>query len=59
VQAHLQSGRLQAVLQDYQPPPGDIFAMYQHRRHIPQRITLFTQYLAQELAKRLPFAVVG
>lgn len=57
VQPHLQSGRLKAVLEDYQAPRGDIFAVYPHRRHIPQRISLFIHYLAQELAKRLPFAV--
>ncbi|TBV09047.1 LysR family transcriptional regulator [Phytopseudomonas dryadis] len=56
VQAHLESGRLRAVLEDYQAPRGDIYAMYPHRRHIPPRISLFTRYLAQELAKRLPFA---
>ena len=57
VQEHLESGRLLAVLQDYQAPPGDIYAVYQHRRHIPQRISVFSHYLAQELARRLPFAV--
>lgn len=57
VQTHLESGQLIAVLEEYQPPRGDIFAVYQHRRHIPQRISLFTRYLAQELTKRLPFAV--
>lgn len=58
VQEHLESGRLQQVLERYQAPPADIFAVYQHRRHIPQRISVFTQYLAQALAERLPFAAV-
>jgi DNA-binding transcriptional LysR family regulator len=59
VQEHLENGRLQAVLEDHQAPRADIFAVYQQRRHLPQRISLFTQYLAQALAKRLPFAVPG
>jgi DNA-binding transcriptional LysR family regulator len=57
VQAHLESGRLVTVLEDHQAPRGDIFAVYQHRRHIPQRISVFTQYMAKALAERLPFAV--
>lgn len=58
VQEHLQSGRLVAVLADYQAPQADVFAVYQHRRHMPQRLSVFTQYLAQALGKRLPFAAV-
>ncbi len=56
VQEHLESGRLQAVLEDYQAPKGDIYAVYQQRRHLPERISAFTHYLAQALVKRLPFA---
>ncbi|WP_040263616.1 LysR family transcriptional regulator [Pseudomonas massiliensis] len=58
VQEHLDSGRLHAVLVDYQTPPADVFAIYQHRRHIPRRISEFARYLGQELAKRLPFAAI-
>lgn len=58
VQEHLQAGRLQRVLEDYQAPPADIFAVYQHRRHIPPRISVFVHYLAQALARRLPFAAL-
>lgn len=56
VQEHLESGRLQAVLEDHHAPNGDIYAVYQQRRHLPQRISVFTHYLVQALAKRLPFA---
>lgn len=58
VQEHLESGRLRAVLSDYQAPRADVFVVYQHRRHIPQRISVFARYLAQELARRLPFAAL-
>jgi DNA-binding transcriptional LysR family regulator len=57
VQQYLEDGRLRALLLDHQAPRADIFAVYQHRRHIPQRISVFSQYLAQQLAKRLPYAV--
>ena len=56
VQEHLESGRLRVVLEDYKAPQADIFAVYQQRRHTPQRITLFSRYLAQALVRRLPFA---
>lgn len=58
VQQHLESGRLQAVLTDHEAPRADIFAVYQHRRHIPRRISVFARYLAQALAERLPFAAL-
>lgn len=57
VQAHLQSGGLQALLTDHQAPQADVFAMYQQRRHTPQRITAFVHYLREALGQRLPFAV--
>ncbi|WEK07650.1 MAG: LysR substrate-binding domain-containing protein [Candidatus Pseudomonas colombiensis] len=57
VQQYLEDGRLRGLLLDHQAPRADIFAVYQHRRHIPQRISVFSQYLAQQLAKRLPYAV--
>ena len=59
VQPHLESGRLQALLTDHQAPQADVFAMYQQRRHTPQRISAFVHYLREALGQRLPFAVGG
>jgi DNA-binding transcriptional LysR family regulator len=58
VQEHLESECLRAVLTDYQTPPADVYVVYPHRRHVPRRISEFARYLAQELAKRLPFSAV-
>ncbi|TBU73191.1 LysR substrate-binding domain-containing protein [Phytopseudomonas daroniae] len=58
VQEHLETRRLQALLTDHQAPHGDIYAVYQHRRHIPQRISIFVRYLAHALSQRLPFAAL-
>lgn len=58
VQEYLESARLQALLSDYRAPRADIFVVYQHRRHIPQRSSVFARYLAQELSSRLPFAAL-
>lgn len=54
VREHLASGQLVALLSDYQMPNADIHALYQHRRHIAQRISTFARYLANELTQRLP-----
>ncbi|WP_068934551.1 LysR family transcriptional regulator [Pseudomonas brassicacearum] len=53
VQEHLASGKLVALLSDYEAPQADIFAVYQQRRHVPQRIREFTRFLAQKLTERL------
>jgi len=58
VQAHLESGRLQALLTDHQAPQADVYAVYQQRRHTPQRIVAFVHYLREALGQRLPFAMV-
>lgn len=54
VQEHLLSGRLRPLLSHYEAPRADIFAVYQYRRHVPQRILAFVRYLAQSLAERFP-----
>ena len=54
VRDNLASGQLVALLKDYQMPNADIYAVYQYRRHIAQRISAFARYLANELAQRLP-----
>jgi len=56
VQEHLANGRLVALLGDYEAPRADIYALYRHRQHIPQRISVFARYLAQALAEQRPFA---
>ncbi|SDI01744.1 DNA-binding transcriptional regulator, LysR family [Pseudomonas flavescens] len=58
VQQHLESGLLQPLLEAYQAPRADIYAVYRHRRHVPPRISQFAHYLARQLATRLPFAAL-
>ncbi|MNC32327.1 HTH-type transcriptional regulator DmlR [compost metagenome] len=50
---HLASGELVALLPEYHAPHADIYAVYQQRRHVPQRISEFTRFLAQALTERL------
>lgn len=43
----LASGKLIAILDDWQPPAGGIYAVYPHRRYLPAKIRVFVDYLAQ------------
>lgn len=52
VEEHLRSGALIELLHDYQAPRADIYAVYQYRQHVPQRILVFTRYLAGAMATR-------
>ncbi|UFH51218.1 LysR substrate-binding domain-containing protein [Pseudomonas sp. KNUC1026] len=58
VHEHLQSGRLQAVMAEYTPPPAHIHAVYPHSRHVPRRISLFVAHLKASLGERLPYAAL-
>ncbi|WP_315708318.1 LysR family transcriptional regulator [Brenneria uluponensis] len=49
VKAHLERGELVALLTDFKTPDADIYAVYQHRRHVPVRINTFILYLKQHL----------
>lgn len=46
VARHLEAGRLQAVLPDYQPPSADLYVYYPSRRNMPARVRGFIDFLA-------------
>lgn len=52
VEEHLRSGALIELLHGYRAPRADIYAVYQYRQHVPQRILVFTRYLAGAMAAR-------
>jgi LysR family transcriptional activator of dmlA len=39
------SGRLELLLEDYQLPPADIYAIYLHKQHLAARIRVFVDFL--------------
>lgn len=55
VSSYLQEGRLVEILQDYRVPPVGIYAVYLHRRFVPQKITSFIDFLAQAWQTQLPW----
>ena len=51
VRRDLESGRLVTVLDDYMPSEAGIYAVFPHRRHLPARVRLFVDYLANWFKK--------
>jgi len=41
----IKAGRLQAVLEDYEPPESPINALYLHRKHLSAKVRTFVDYL--------------
>lgn len=51
VARYLRSGRLRQVLENYQTPPADIYAVYPQRHQVSARVRVFVDYLAQHFEK--------
>ena len=49
VLAQLESGLLVEVLPDFRPAPIPVSLLYPHRRHVPQRVRLFMDWVAEQL----------
>ena len=49
---YLRSGRLKQVLENWQAPPADIYAVYPVRHQATARVRAFVDHLAQEFARR-------
>ncbi len=45
----LSKGRLEAVLEEYELPAMDIYAVYPHRRHLSAKVRTFLDFLAERL----------
>lgn len=51
VARYLRSGRLKQVLEQWQTPPADIYAVYPQRHHTAARVRVFVDFLASHFAK--------
>ncbi|GGC89695.1 LysR family transcriptional regulator [Vreelandella lutescens] len=54
VNEHLASGSLQNLLPDWQGVRADFYAVFEHRRHVPARISALIDFLQREMAGRVP-----
>lgn len=53
LQAHLDNGALVEVLAQMAPEPMPVTLLYAQRRHLPQRVCLFMDWIAQVMAPHL------
>ena len=54
VAKYLRSGRLQQVLESYQTPPADIYAVYPQRHQTAARVRAFVDFLVAKFAATTP-----
>lgn len=54
VHAHLAAGRLVELLPDWQGVRADFHAVYPQRRHVPARLRVFLDHLAEGMVGRVP-----
>ena len=47
----VRAGRLVPLLQDYEPAPLPIYAVYPSRRHISAKVRLFVEFLAERFTE--------
>jgi DNA-binding transcriptional LysR family regulator len=50
----IKAGRLQAVLENYEPPESPINALYLHRKHLSAKVRTFVDYL-YEILQPVPY----
>ena len=48
----VRAGRLVPILNRFQPPPTQIYAVYPSRRHLSAKVRAFVDFLAEHFAKR-------
>ncbi|MEF2547664.1 LysR family transcriptional regulator [Aurantimonas sp. E1-2-R+4] len=51
IRKDIEAGKLVTVLDDYMPSEAGIYAVFPHRRHLPARVRLFVDYLADWFKK--------
>ena len=49
VQKHLNSGQLVQILNDYELPNHNIFAVYPDRKHLPEKVRVFIDFFSEKL----------
>lgn len=55
---YMRSGRLKQLLENYQTPPADVYAIYPQRHQTAARVRAFVDFLATKFAKATPLGSV-
>ena len=53
VRSHIEAGRLVCILAHWCPPPMPVSLVYANRRHLPQRVQVFMDWMGTLMAPRL------
>ena len=56
VHEHIESGRLQVLLEGYASPPVWIHAVYPSRRHLSSKVQAFVEHVSEQIS-RAPWAL--
>jgi DNA-binding transcriptional LysR family regulator len=56
---YLRSGRLEHILQDYDLPPADIYALFPERHNLSAKVRVFVDYLVEHFAARRQASAEG
>ena len=51
---YLRSGRLELLLDDFDLPPADIYAVYSHKQNLAAKVRVFTDFLIQHFLGATP-----
>ena len=54
IDKYLKSGRLRQVLENWQTPPADIYAVYPQRHHTAARVRAFVEFVETALSPTAP-----
>ena len=46
----LRGGRVVTLLTKYEPAPATVYAVYPHARHLPSKVRVFVDFLAEHYA---------
>lgn len=52
MEKHLRSGRRRQVLENYQPPPADIYAVVPQQHQLSARVQVFVDYLVEAFGRK-------
>jgi DNA-binding transcriptional LysR family regulator len=55
----LRSGRLEVVLDDYELPPADIYAIYSHKQNLAAKVRVFVEFLIEYFQAGAPGGMVA
>ena len=54
ISVELESGQLVPLLEEHMPPATGMYVVYAHRRHVPAKVRVFVDFMAEHFKKNCP-----